>query len=290
MSLRTIATALLATTTSTAFVAPAAPRIARSTSRAADPVGSVAFEESPRLAGYPSQLPGDYGFDPLGFCDKDVFLSSATDKARDPALIVADYRDAEIRHGRLAMLAALGWPTQELLSPSIARFFNRELEIPGLSDILTETSGRAPSVLNGGLEQSTLPLFVGVVALAIGALDLESLRQREKNGNDFVPGDYGFDPLNIAKGMSPQARFEMEEAEILNGRLAMLAITNFALAEFITGSPVIKLTPQFFTPLYEWNGVMSFLDSNFGVASEAQRLSGDAVTQWIDVQMFMNAH
>merc|ERR1711998_671480 len=116
-------------------------------------------------------------------------------------------------------------------------------------------------------------LFVGVVALAIGALDLESLRQREENGNDFAPGDYGFDPLNIAKGMSPQARFEMEEAEMLNGRLAMLAITNFALAEFITGNPVIKLTP-----LYEWNGVMSFLDSNFGVASEAQRLSGDAVT------------
>merc|ERR1712146_795940 len=212
------------------------------------------------------------GFDPLGFCDKDVFLSSATDKARDPALIVADYRDAEIRHGRLAMLAAFGWPTQELLSPSIARFLTGSSRSRAFRHSHRDLRPRSfrPQRRSGAVHS---PALRGRCRP----------RHREKNGNDFVPGDYGFDPLNIAKGMSPQALFEMEEAEILNGRLAMLAITNFALAEFITGSPAIKLTPQFFTPLYEWNGVMSFLDSNFGVASEAQRLSGDAVTQWIDV-------
>jgi hypothetical protein len=82
-------------------------------------------------------LPGDYGFDPLGFSTKDYFKQSQSyilnmfprsesdddyqadqsymDSQRPSALILRDYREAEIRHGRLAMLAAVLWPLQEIL-------------------------------------------------------------------------------------------------------------------------------------------------------------------------------
>ena len=65
-------------------------------------------------------LPGDYGFDPFGLGKSDSFFALiqpgvlVKDKytPRDSTTILRDYRDAELRHGRLAMLAALAWPVQ----------------------------------------------------------------------------------------------------------------------------------------------------------------------------------
>ena len=78
-------------------------------------------ESQPVLGAFAGGLPGDYGFDPLKLANKDLHLFSATDRAmqiirqevfanRAPELVLRDYRDAEIRHGRLAMIAALAWP------------------------------------------------------------------------------------------------------------------------------------------------------------------------------------
>ena len=85
----------------------------------------------------------------------------------------------------------------------------------------------------------------------------------------YVPGDCGFDPLNLYGWFGAQMpamvkmradtdpayamewaetnRKEMETAEIKNGRLAMLAITGFAIQEAIYGTPVVDQTPLFFT-------------------------------------------
>ena len=52
--------------------------------------------------------------------------------------------ESEIKHGRLAMLAAVGYPVAELLHPYISDTLN-------LPSLLTE-AGEAPNVLNGGLE------------------------------------------------------------------------------------------------------------------------------------------
>merc|ERR1719484_531334 len=46
------------------------------------------------------EMAGDCGFDPLGL-------------AASPALLTY-YREAELKHARLAMLAAIGWPASEL--------------------------------------------------------------------------------------------------------------------------------------------------------------------------------
>jgi len=75
-------------------------------------------------------LAGDAGFDPLGVAqDKEnLFL----------------LREAEVKHSRIAMLAVVGWPLSELYHYKLSA-------IIGFDDILAD-GGRAPSVLNGGLD------------------------------------------------------------------------------------------------------------------------------------------
>ena len=63
----------------------------------------------------------DYGWDPLRLSRFDLNLGSGLDKERPIQYVIRDYREAELRHGRLAMLAALAWPVQELLSPVLSR-------------------------------------------------------------------------------------------------------------------------------------------------------------------------
>ena len=51
---------------------------------------------------------------------------------------------------------------------------------------------------------------------------------------DYVPGDLGFDPLNL-KPTSPTALRSMQEKELSNGRLAMIAAAGFMAQEAVTG-------------------------------------------------------
>ena len=56
---------------------------------------------------------GDFGFDPLGWAEVGWGLNEGeTQEERDDRLYA--YREAELKHGRLAMLAAAGWPIAEL--------------------------------------------------------------------------------------------------------------------------------------------------------------------------------
>jgi hypothetical protein len=203
---------------------------------------------------------GDYGFDPLGLARTDLNLGSANEKERSLAFVLRDYREAELRHGRLAMLAALAWPVQELLNPVISRALREPM-------YLAELGGRSPNVLNGGLGLGPIPYTVGAFALLIAAVDFYSLRLKAEQGEDWLPGDFGFDPLNILGGASLEARRDMQEKELNNGRLAMVAVTTFVIEEAITKTPIVSLTPQFFTPLYEYAAVQQFFDNAFSIAS-----------------------
>jgi hypothetical protein len=73
------------------------------------------------------KMAGDKGFDPLGF-------ASSIPKLRI-------YREAELKHGRLAMLAALGWPVAEEFNRPLAKSFS-------MASTLTD-AGLDPSVLKG---------------------------------------------------------------------------------------------------------------------------------------------
>ena len=198
--------------------------------------------------------PADYGFDPLGLSKMNYPGSEEDDLLRTNTL-----RDAELRHGRLAMLAASAWPIQELVHPTLAR-------MAGAPELLSD--GRNPSVLNGGLLQGPVPIFLAFFAAAIGYLDVKAEENKAQVApEDWIPGYYGFDPLNIVGGMSPLAIKNMQAKEINNGRLAMVAVLAYVYQEATTGEPVVDVSEQFFTPLIFYPWVQHLLTDAFGIGS-----------------------
>ena len=184
---------------------------------------SMPFMERPvALTG---ELAGDVGFDPLGFAKTEYDLRN--------------YREAEIKHARLAMLAAAGWPLSELFDKPLAKTF-------GLQPAL-DAADRAPSILNGGLGKISPIYWVAVLAMA-GAIDVFGIKQSGKDG--YVAGDLGFDPLGVYPKDAEGQKW-MQTAELKNGRLAMIAITAFAAQEAVTKLGVVNETPFFFKPILQ---------------------------------------
>merc|ERR1719440_799000 len=69
-----------------------------------------------------------------------------------------------------------------------------------------------------------------VVALAV-YWEAKGLDKQYGKKDEYLPGMLGFDPLGAD---SPS----MRNAEITNGRVAMIAITTYALEEALTKSPI----------------------------------------------------
>ena len=126
-----------------------------------------------------------------------------------------------------AQLAAAGWPIAELWNGGLSA---------------TSTNGRAPSLFNGGLDG----LSGAGLLLVFGAAAYLELQSAERAKSAKFPGDLGFDPLGYYCQEGAFKQRELRLAEIKNGRVAMMAITGFAVQEFLWGNPVIKQTPFFF--------------------------------------------
>merc|ERR1711939_800038 len=224
-----------------ALVAPAAPKASTTLK------GATLDDQLKKIPGVSplKNAPADYGFDPLGFA-----------KVSYPRFGLPD---DELRHGRLAMLAAAAWPIQELVHPSLAK-------LAGAPELLSD--GRSPSILNGGLVAGPVPAFLLATAAAIGYLDVQAeAKKAEYPASDWIPGYYGFDPLNIVGGMSPLAIKNMQAKEINNGRLAMVAVVAYVVQEAMTGEPVTSVSEQFFTPIIYYPWVQHLLTDAFGIAS-----------------------
>lgn len=172
------------------------------------------------------ELAGDVGFDPLNLA-----------KNQD---LLYEYREAEIKHSRLAMLAAAGWPISELLDKNIAESFHKES--------LLDMNDRVPSLGNGGMDKVS-PEWWGFCLGLSAAIDLYGINRARSNVN-YTPGDLGFDPLNLYPTSSSEQE-RMKLAEIKHGRLAMISILGYAVQEFVTRLGVVDETPFFFRPLLQ---------------------------------------
>jgi len=188
---------------------------------------SKALPFAPRPKLLDGTLAGDVGFDPFGFAGED----KAT---------LLYMREAEIKHSRLAMLAAVGWPLAELWDKKIAAFLGLQ---PGLTD-----SGESPSLLNGGLDKIEPEYWIIVVAIA-GLFENESKNTQESQGNKYTSGDCGFDPLNLFPE-DKAGQLTMQTKELKHGRIAMMAILGYAVQEALYNVPVTAETPMFFTPAF----------------------------------------
>lgn len=179
----------------------------------------------------------DAGFDPLN-----LGTSEALFWGKDAETQYYNYREAELKHGRLAMLATLGWLSAEQLQAGLAQSLGLPDELVG--------GELAPSLVNGGL--GNIPAWF-LPAVVLVTAWIESIpRQRGlradtltyKPGRGRVPGDFGFDPLGlqrVAEGFGRDLKW-LHNAELKHGRLAMIAITAFVAQEYVSRGSVLEET------------------------------------------------
>jgi hypothetical protein len=181
-------------------------------------------------------------WDPLGFC------TNVDDKT------LLYYREAELKHGRLGMLASLGIFIGEQYHPLYGGNIDDpavmlgadafKVIIPGLQ----ARQGQPP-------DHPELQGFWLGVTIACALIDLSGpffrqtpwepfsgwrVKEGWTKGSDDSPGNYGFDPF----GYKPknQAKWvEMQNKEINNGRLAMLAAAGMIAQEMVTGKAIFPL-------------------------------------------------
>jgi Chlorophyll A-B binding protein len=159
-------------------------------------------------------------FDPLGFCN---------DRSLDG---VKRFREAEVLHSRVAMMATVGYLIGEN-TPTIAFGFDHPII----------ANDQIPAVPLFGV---MFPFFLliniaeayrasrGWVEPGLGSLF--TLRE------GYYPGDLGFDPLGL-KPTNAADFADMQAKELSNGRLAMLAAAGMCVQELVNGKPILEDLP-----------------------------------------------
>lgn len=179
---------------------------------------AVPFLPEPRYRRFVRNVPGDAGFDPLSLAGEtpDEFVRMM---------------EAETKHGRIAMLAGVGFVAPEILHSRLASI----LDLP---DLMAE-GGCTPTLLNGGLLDPVLLGSLGVIFAAMGVADIAAPR------STGIPGYYGFDPLHFgdvefskfARSLLRNNTEWVAEAETKHGRIAMIAVTYMAVREWLLQTP-----------------------------------------------------
>jgi Chlorophyll A-B binding protein len=160
-------------------------------------------------------------FDPLGFGAK----------ADGPTL--KRYREAELTHGRVGMLATVGFLVGEKVEGS-SFLFDAQVSGPAITHL-----SQVP------------PLFWVLLVTSIGAAELTRAEIGWKDPNvskfdqpgtlreNYIPGNLGFDPLGL-KPEDPEEFEIMQTKELQNGRLAMLAAAGFMAQELVDGKGILE--------------------------------------------------
>jgi hypothetical protein len=187
---------------------------------------AIPFLECPKVL-RESTLAGNMGFDPLQLAQNQEQL--------------LEYREAEVKHSRLAMLAAVGWPVSELSDRTIASYFNAPTTL--------DEGDRVPSVLNGGLDRID-PRFWGFCLGLTAAIDLYGVSKSRRGNKEYFPGNIGFDPLGLFPAHK-QGQENMKLAEIKHGRTAMVGVVGYVVEEYVTKMAVVDDTPALFQPISE---------------------------------------
>ena len=142
------------------------------------------------------------------------------------------FQNAEIKHGRIAMVATIGFWVQKLgvhfplyLGPSGSNGFNPDSSASNWL-ISTTTGVSFQDIAQAApLDAINMVPAQGWFQIFLAAGWFESIAyQRQWVENRSVPGDYGFDPLGFTKkegGIEGDGFKSMRLREIKNGRLAM---------------------------------------------------------------------
>merc|ERR1711871_1939978 len=175
---------------------------------------------------YAKTLPGirenlDF-WDPMGFCSADDVTEGK----------IKFYREVELKHGRVGMLAALGFLVGENFHP----LFGGDIDVPAYL----------------AFQQTPLQTFWPAVVLAIAIPEIFSVfsfktpalfaRKGEEGGmpweirSDFKSGDLGLKPTD------PAELKEMQTKELQNGRLGMIAAAGMIAQELASNQKLFMLS------------------------------------------------
>jgi light-harvesting complex I chlorophyll a/b binding protein 1 len=146
-------------------------------------------------------MAGDMGFDPMRLSDIQADLKYA--------------RWAELKHGRMSMLAIVG-----ILATQAG------IHLPGDQFTSTDIFAAPGAVGFAGNVQ---------VFLFIGALEATTFNLHYGDGE---PGDYGLDG-GMLKKMNPDQIAKRKESEIVHCRLAMIALTGAIVQTLLFGKPLL---------------------------------------------------
>ena len=167
---------------------------------------------------------GPFGFfDPLDLCPQDKFS-------------FAKYRESELKHGRVAMLAVLGVAVAE----AGFTFLGSDISGPAIYQYQ-----QADLVLN-----AWTPNVIGLTLAVEGYNIVKGWQSPDETSADsvaiaglkdgYINGDLSFDPLGLKPKNAKDFKV-IQTKEINNGRLAMLAIAGIVAQELVTGAPIFNV-------------------------------------------------
>ena len=191
------------------------------------PINGWVADDSLPCYGLPGVVAPTGFFDPIGFSRDGITLNE-----------VKRNREAEVMHGRVAMLACVGYLAGEA--------------IPGPFGM------HGPA--NDQLQQMPLPAFV-LLTVGIAAAELRRAQigwvepdlgswstTLWKLRDNYYPGDVGFDPLGL-KPTDPTAFKNMQTRELQNGRLAMIGAAGMISQELVNHRSIFE-TFDFYSKVY----------------------------------------
>lgn len=167
--------------------------------------------------GLPGNMPPAGNFDPANFLGD---LSKGE---------VYRLREAELAHCRVGMLASAGFFVQEYFHPLFTADGGPAIkQIPALPPVMWFLMTLGIGVCEAARIQKgwANPYEPGPTGQPME--NVQALKP------DYYPGDLGFDPLGL-KPSDPKELKKMQEKEIANGRLGMLAAAGFLAQEAATG-------------------------------------------------------
>jgi len=181
------------------------------------PINGWVPDASLPLYGLPGAIAPLGFFDPLGF-SKGKELTGAK-----------RLREAEIMHGRVAMMATVGYLIGES-TPTITYGMNVHHTIA--NNQIPEVPGTVlfPFFLAINIAEA-VRTNIGWVEPGLGPLF--TLRE------SYYPGDIYFDPFGL-KPTDPKEFANMQSKELSNGRLAMIAAAGMCVQEQINGKGILE--------------------------------------------------
>jgi len=165
---------------------------------------------------------------PLGFWDPIGFATNV------PAGRLLFYREVELKHGRLCMLASLGFLVAEQFHP----LFGGNIDVPSYIAFQETYLERFWYVVAAAV--AVPEIFASIPTFntpADGDVYIDQFTFTMKSNR--VPGDLGFDPLGL-KPADEKEFLELQNKELNNGRLAMISVAGMIAQELATGEKLFS--------------------------------------------------